>query len=167
MKLSAKTISYCAILIALSVLLRKFLTIPLPAGVLNFGGFPIILAGLMMGPAAGALTGALSDIAGAAIAPHGPYIPFFTITSAITGIIPPVIVKFFPQKDRSSFPAALAAAGAAQIATKILMIPFIMQFCFGIPAEIYMVKSIAAEIIHIPAYAFFSHEIIKALNRRK
>ena len=166
MKLSSRIISYCAILIAISILLRKFLTIPLPIGILNFGGFPIILAGLMLGPVAGGITGALSDIIGATLAPHGPYIPFFTITSALTGIIPPLAMRIFSKNASNSFGIILISISIAQIITKIFMIPFIMEFCFGIPYQIYIFKSLAVEVVHIPIYAFFAHAILKSLNRR-
>ena len=80
MKLNAKLIVNMAMLIALSIILKRFMTIPLPIGILNFGGFPIIFAGFFLGPYAGAITGILSDITGYIAFPRGPYIPIFTIS---------------------------------------------------------------------------------------
>lgn len=48
---------------------------------------PIAWASMLLGPIAGALTGAIGDIIGWMINPVGPYFPGFTISGFVTGII--------------------------------------------------------------------------------
>jgi len=63
---------------------------------LSFGEVPIILAGLLFGPAAGGAVGALADLIGYPINPFGgPYFPPLTLTSALHGILPPLIIRLY------------------------------------------------------------------------
>lgn len=160
MKLSVKTIVYSALLIALSVLLRRVLTVPLPVGILNFGGFPVVFAGLLMGPASGALVGGVSDVISAFLFPKGPYVPFFTITSMLTGIIPPLTITLMKQKNEATFISILIAVTLAQSITKLLLIPQIMFWCFGITPAITLFKGAIMELFHIPLYAVLSRSLL-------
>ena len=140
MKLNAKMMVNMAMLISLSIILKRFMTIPLPVGILNFGGFPIIFSGLFLGPYAGAITGILSDITGYLVFPRGPYIPIFTITSMLTGLLPPLIIILLRKKDNASFLSIFIAILITQSLTKLFIIPLTMQFCFGIPFFIFFTK---------------------------
>ena len=163
MKLNAKLIVNMAMLIALSIILKRFMTIPLPVGILNFGGFPIIFSGLFLGPYAGAITGILSDITGYMIFPRGPYIPIFTITSMLIGLLPPLIITLIKKRHNVSFLSILIAIMIPQSLTKLFIIPLTMQFCFGIPFFISFTKCLITELIHIPIYSFFSYSILKKI----
>ena len=164
MKLNVRTMVNVAMLTALSVILKRFLTIPLPVGILNFGGFPIIFAGLFLGPYAGAVTGALSDITGAIMFPHGPYIPIFTITSMLTGALPPLIILLLKRKENATFLSILIAILIPQVLTKLIIIPLTMQFCFGIPFFVSLIKASITETIHIPMYSLFAYSILNKIN---
>lgn len=163
MKLNAKMMVNMAMLISLSIILKRFMTIPLPVGILNFGGFPIIFSGLFLGPYAGAITGILSDITGYLVFPRGPYIPIFTITSMLTGLLPPLIIILLRKKDNASFLSIFIAILITQSLTKLFIIPLTMQFCFGIPFFISFTKCLIAEAIHVPIYSFFSYSILKKI----
>ena len=155
MKLNAKLIVNMAMLIALSIILKRFMTIPLPIGILNFGGFPIIFSG--------AITGILSDITGYMIFPRGPYIPIFTITSMLIGLLPPLIITLIKKRHNVSFLSILIAIMIPQSLTKLFIIPLTMQFFFGIPFFISFTKCLITELIHIPIYSFFSYSILKKI----
>ena len=74
-----------ALLTAVQIVLSRFLSIPLWNIKIGFGFLPIMLAGILYGPLAGALVGGLSDFIGAILFPIGPYFPGFTLTAAISG----------------------------------------------------------------------------------
>ena len=74
-----------ALLTAVQIVLSRFLSIPLWNIKIGFGFMPIMLAGILYGPLAGALVGGLSDFIGAILFPIGPYFPGFTLTAAISG----------------------------------------------------------------------------------
>lgn len=101
-KLSIKTLCRVAILIALEIVLSRFLSFSTMEVKIGFGFVPIALCGFMFGPAIAALAGALADFLGAILFPIGAYFPGFTLTAALTGLCFGLFlhnenVKFFPQ----------------------------------------------------------------------
>jgi ECF transporter S component (folate family) len=97
-KFSTETLVRVGLLTALSLVLKIVLEVYVPlAGIpslrINFTSVPIMISGILCGPLAGFVTGALSDLLGFAIKPAGPYFPGFTLSSALTGMIPGLIYK--------------------------------------------------------------------------
>ena len=95
-----------ALLAALSVILARILGFqPLPYLRLSFEDLPIILAGILFGPAAGALTGAVADLAGGLLSKYG-INPVFTVgpvaMGLASGLLRGLIVK------RLNYPRLLA-----------------------------------------------------------
>ncbi len=160
MKFPTRVLVYMAVLVACSVILRRILTVPLPIGILNFGGFPVVFAGLLLGPYAGAMVGAVSDILGCFLFPRGPYLPYFTITSMLTGCLAPLVIKYLGMQKNTPFWAILLSVAVAQGVTKMLLIPVIMQHSFGIPFVYTFIKGSVMELIHIPLYAVLSRSIL-------
>ena len=80
-----------AMLLALRVVLGMFAnaTLPMFGGTVKISGafLPIAICGAMFGPIPAALVGALGDVISFLIAPGGAYIPGFTISGALTGLI--------------------------------------------------------------------------------
>ena len=102
-KLSTETLVRAGLLTALSLVLKIVLEVYVPlAGIpslrINFTSVPIMISGILCGPFAGFATGALSDLLGFAIKPAGPYFPGFTLSSALTGLIPGLIYKYLNKK---------------------------------------------------------------------
>lgn len=92
-----------SLLTATSVLLKSIFEVYIPlAGLpalrINLTSVPIILSGIICGPLAGLLTGTLSDILCFIIKPSGPYFLGFTLTCALTGLIPGLIFKYLKKK---------------------------------------------------------------------
>lgn len=97
---STKTLTSLSFLVAVSIVLARILgfIIPVagfPALKINFSTIPLILAGILYGPIAGFLAGAISDIIGYMINPQGGmFFPGFTLSAALTGMIPGLVYKF-------------------------------------------------------------------------
>lgn len=69
MKFSARTAANLGLLTAVSIVLTRFFGVMLPiAGAnalrLSFGEAPVMLAGVLFGPASGALAGVAADLVG-------------------------------------------------------------------------------------------------------
>ena len=80
-------LTVAAMLIALATVFG-FFKVPINQFVeFRFGFLPISAAGMLFGPAVGALVGALSDIVGYFAKPTGPFFPGFTISSAVAGVL--------------------------------------------------------------------------------
>lgn len=96
-----RKMAYTGLFIAISVILTRFFAgniniLGIPALRLSFGEVPIMLSGILLGPVYGAACGALSDIIGYSINPvGGPYFPGFTLTAALTGLIPGLMAKYY------------------------------------------------------------------------
>lgn len=61
----------------------------LPALRIGFGGLPITMAGILFGPLVGGIVGVVADLIGFMMNPMGgTYFPGFTLSAALTGIIP-------------------------------------------------------------------------------
>ena len=76
MRLTTRNAANLGLLTAISIVLTRIFGVVVPvAGVgalrLSFGEIPIILAGVLFGPAGGALTGLASDLIGYIINSHG------------------------------------------------------------------------------------------------
>lgn len=97
-KFSSLTIVRAGLFIAMSLVLKVVfeLYIPLagiPALRINFASIPLMLSGIILGPAAGFIAGASADIINFIVKPGGPFFPGFTLVSALSGFIPGLIYK--------------------------------------------------------------------------
>ncbi len=90
---NTKTITVIGMLTAVSVILG-YLKIPVTSLIeIRFTNLPIAVGGALLGPVAGGLVGALSDIVQYLAKPTGPFFPGFTISSCVTGIIFGLVLK--------------------------------------------------------------------------
>ncbi len=98
-KFTALTIVRAGLFIAMSLVLKVIFEIYIPLGGIpalriNFASIPIMLSGIILGPAMGFCTGAAADLINFAIKPGGPFFPGFTLVSALSGFIPGFIFKY-------------------------------------------------------------------------
>lgn len=167
-KMTSTKITYYALLIALNVVLTRVGSIRIGGGGteivrIGFGGFPVIFAGITFGPIAGGIVGAVGDIVGMIVSPMGPYMPHFTLTAALTGIIPGLIMLNCKDKTcKTSFIRLVFAIGIGQIATTIILVPYFMNILFDIPYEVSLPSRLISQAITIPLY---SYAIKLMLNR--
>lgn len=92
-KLSTSSIVIAGLMAAISIILTRFLSIMIAGDTvrLSFGEMPIELAGILLGPVVGALTGIVADLAGFMMRTTGGYFPGFTLSAALAGLIPGLI----------------------------------------------------------------------------
>jgi len=165
----ARRLAYLGLLVALAVVLTRVASVRIAImgveGVrLGFGHFPVILAGILFGPLAGAAAGALADVVGFAVSPMGAYMPHFTFAWALTGALPALALKVFAP-NRS--PAALgvgrlfAAIAFGQLISSVLLIPYFLELLFALPWEATFPPKIVSEAITIPAYAVLMHLLLR------
>jgi ECF transporter S component (folate family) len=97
--MKTKNLIILSLFSAISIVLTRFLAFYIPFFGSNdvrisLGDVPIMLAGLIFGPIAGALTGAVSDVIGATMFPAGPFFPGFTLSAMLAGAIPGLLQPF-------------------------------------------------------------------------
>lgn len=84
-KSMVQKLAHVGLLVALEVVLTRFLSINTLSIRIGFGFLPMALAGMLYGPLWGAVTGGLADFLGAILFPTGPYFPGFTLTAMLMG----------------------------------------------------------------------------------
>ena len=166
-KISTRDIAYYGLLVALNIVLTRVGSIRIGGGGvelvrIGFGGYPVIFAGIVFGPVAGGIVGAIGDIIGHFISPMGPYMPHFTMTAALTGILPGIVIMLFKdEKSKKSFWKLIVAIAVGQIATSIFMVPYFMQTLFSVP----MITTVPGRaIFHIPLYAYVTKILVNRLS---
>lgn len=102
-KFTSLTIVRAGLFIAMSLVLKVVFEIYIPlAGIpalrINFASIPLMLSGIVLGPATGFIAGAAADIINFMAKPGGPFFPGFTLVSALSGFIPGLIYKYL-KKD--------------------------------------------------------------------
>jgi len=167
MKISSHKITTMGLFMALSIILTRIASLRIAIGGvegirIGLGKLPIVLGGIVFGPLSGGLMGALSDLIGYFINPIGVYMPHFTLTSALTGMIP-VLVLGLLKKRQHPEPLALGiAVTSGHIIVSLWMVPYFLNQLFGIPWAILMPARLVAAPINVLIYVY----IIKLLLKR-
>jgi len=86
-KKSIRTICQVALLIALEIVLNRMLSFNTPIFKIGISCIPIIICGIAFGPAWAAVVAAVADVLGATIFPIGAFIPGFTLSAILKGLI--------------------------------------------------------------------------------
>lgn len=153
-------------LIALSIILTRITSLRIAIGGvegirIGLGKLPIILGGIIFGPLAGGLIGAFSDLLGYFINPIGVYMPHFTLTSALTGIIPVTILILMRKKDEPNVFDLGISITAGQVVTSLVLVPYFLHLLFGLSWKVLLPPRIVAEPIQVFIYTYTINIILK------
>jgi ECF transporter S component (folate family) len=165
----AQRLTYLAVFIALNVVLARIASVRLVfAGVegirIGLGGLPVIMAGVLWGPVAGGIVGAMGDMIGYFLNPAGPYMPHFTLSAALTGVIPALVLRILGREKSPGPGALMLAILVGQTITSLILVPYFLQTLFGIPWRPLLVARVVSQAINIPAYAFIIHTLVRRLG---
>jgi len=167
MKISSHKITNMGFLIALSILLTRIASVRIAIGGvegirIGLGKFPVVLGGILFGPLAGGLIGGFSDLLGYIINPIGAYMPHFTLTSALIGVIPVVVLRLLKRTEGIKTIELGVSIAMGHIITSLIMIPYFLHTIFGIPWVVLMPARLIAAPFNILIYTY----IIKILLKR-
>lgn len=95
-----KKIILTAMLLAMLIILSRFLSIKTPITKISFAFIPTMLCAIWLGPKWTVLLNVLGDVIGATLFPTGPYFVGYTISTAIAGLIYGLLLY---KKDKDSF----------------------------------------------------------------
>ncbi len=95
-----KKIIITAILLAMLIILSRFLSIKTPILKISFAFVPTMLCAIWLGPKWTVLLNVLGDVIGATLFPTGPYFIGYTISTAIAGLIYGLLIY---KKEINSF----------------------------------------------------------------
>ena len=152
-KASTARLVTLGLLLAMEIILTRFLSINTPILRLGFGFLPIAIAGILYGPLWAGLTYALGDIIGAHLFPTGAFFPGFTLTAFLTGLVFGLILH----GHEVTWKRSLVAAAIVVLVMDLLLNTYwlsilmgkgflallptrIMKVAFGIPVETALIK---------------------------
>lgn len=96
---NVKTLVFMALLVAMHLVLTRVFVIDLGAYRITIGSVCTILAGLWMGPAAGAVCGLASDIIGCFIKGFA-INPLITVAAILWGVVPALMKSMYANKEK-------------------------------------------------------------------
>ena len=82
-----KKIVLASIMLAILIVLSRFVSIKTQILVISVSFIPIMLSSLWLGPKYSTIIALLGDLLGAILFPFGPYFPGFTLSSALSGLV--------------------------------------------------------------------------------
>lgn len=85
-RFSTQQLVFMAVLVAMNIILSRFLSIAAWNLKIGFAFLPVVVAAIYMGPLQAAIVGALGDLLGATMFPIGAYFPGFTVTAFLVGL---------------------------------------------------------------------------------
>ena len=93
---NTRTMTLLGMMIAITIVLTRYLAVPIGGAIrFSMGSVCTIMTGIWFGPMAGALAGGLADVIGLMISPAGgQWIPLITVSAAVWGVIPAVLLGF-------------------------------------------------------------------------
>lgn len=117
-----------AMLVAVQIILSRFLSLSLWNLKLGFSFLPIALAGILLGPLGAGLVGLVSDVVGAILFPIGTFFPGFSLTAFLVGFG----YGFFLQKEQGIRQIILAVLFSEIVGTLLLNTLWV-SLLYGVP----------------------------------
>ena len=166
-KFKLSTIPVVAFLMALEMILTRFLSINTPILRIGFGFVPVALTGIMYGPWWAGAAYAAGDIIGAILFPTtGPYFPGFTLTAFLTGVVFGLFLHNKPVTWKTVLPASLIVCLGLNMILDTFWLYIIMgQGVWGmLPARI--LKPFIMIPLHIIVIPFLWNRIKSVVTNR-
>ena len=123
-----KKLSTLAILVAMHIILSRFLSYSVWNMKIGFDFLPVSVAAVLYGPIGAAVVGGLGDFIGAILFPIGPYFPGYTLSAALSGA---VLGLFLHREQRLT--RVLGAVAVNQWIISLLLTSFWISFTNLVP----------------------------------
>ncbi|MEA4870544.1 MAG: folate family ECF transporter S component [Christensenella sp.] len=159
--ITPKRLSLMAMLIALQIVLSKFLMLQLTDSIrLSIDSVPILLGGIWFGPVAGGIIGTLADLLGTILFPTaGAYYPPLTIAFLLIGVVAGLLAKIARVKNALLRMACIVIP--AEIVGSYLFKSFALSGLIGLPFS----TLLAARILPVGAIMIVNTMLVTLLHR--
>lgn len=167
-KISTKNILLLALFAAISIILTRFLSFYLPIVAVNtvrisLGNIPIVLAGLLLGPIAGAATGIVADVVGTTMFSAFGYFPGFTLSAAIVGFLPGVLKLAFKNLDKYS--NILIIVFITELITSMGLNTLWVSMLTDVNYFVLLIPRAGITLIMMLLYSWIIYILLKRLNK--
>lgn len=140
--LKTKNLAFIALLIAMNVVLSRFLSFNVWNLKIGFTFISLIFAAYFTGPIGAAVVGGAGDLIGALMFPIGAYFPGFTLTAVLEGIC----FGFFIYK-KASFPKICISVALNEIIGGLLMNTFWISVLYGSEFKAIFITRLITQIL--------------------
>ena len=127
-RISTKNLVIMAVLIAVEIVLSRFLSISAWNTKIGFAFVPVVIAAVLLGPVYAGIVGAVADLLGAVLFPIGAYFPGFTLTAFLTGLV----YGLFLHKEQT-IPRVIGAVAINQGILSLFLNTFWISVLYGSP----------------------------------
>lgn len=149
---SVKTLVFMALLVALNLILTRIISLDLGPFRVTIGPVCTIMAGLWLGPVAGATCGFCADIIGALLKGYA-INPFITMSAMVWGIIPALMKYFYRNRSKGIKIAILAVSIAlSSISATLLLNTIGLVLINGYSLAAILPGRILQLVFNIPMY---------------
>ena len=149
-----------AILVAMEIVLSRFLSINAWNIKIGFNFVPVVIAAMLYGPIGGAVVAALGDLLGALLFPIGAFFPGFTLTACLTGLV----FGFFLHKSQT-LPRIGGAVLINQGILSLCLNTLWISILYGSPYGPLFVTRIVQTLILIAVQGVTIYAIAKVMPR--
>ncbi len=145
-----------ALLIALSVVLSKLLSINLAFLRIGFGFLPVAILAILFGPIWAGFASAIADVLGAILFPTGAFFPGFTVSAFLTGLIFGLILY----KKEINWARSFISSALVCLLVNLLLNTYWLTFFISSEYMVLLASRAIKELVAIPIMAV----IIKLTN---
>ncbi len=162
-----KKIILSGILLALLIVLSRFISIKTQLVVISFSFIPIMMSAILLGPKYSMLIAGLGDLVGALLFPFGSYFPGFTLSAILTGLIYGIFLYNKDFKDISDvkFIIKLVISSVLVLSVvNVLITPIWLHMLFGKAYIAIVISRIVVQLIMLPIQIVTIFALVKSLK---
>ena len=164
-KFDTRTLCTLSMLIAVSIVLSRLLGFYATESLrVSFEYFPIILAGIIFGPIAGAVVGGLSDLLGSVLFSGMGFFPPLIVGPIMAGLLSGLLARYFFRNKLDLWWKYIALAMTVDLLCNLLWGTFALSLKFGTPFLPYLVIRAPLKICIAIVDAHLVFAIHKALR---
>lgn len=156
-----KKLTYASILAALAIAINLTNYLPIPR--LYLGYIPLMVAGFLLGPFFGAAAGIVTDLVGYSLT-GGAFLPIFTLTSALAGLIPGLFSYLFVKEHNLKLWQGFVSVLTVQLIVLPLNLYGVVTF-FGKALGVIFMPRLILAIIMVPVFTVCVTAIVKLYYR--
>ncbi len=148
-----KKIILSGILLALLIVLNRFISIKTPLLVISFSFVPIMMSSIWLGPKYSTIIAALGDFIGAILFPFGTYFPGFTLSAGLSGLIYGVFLykKQEEEVSNSKFILKLIISNVLVLGIiEIFVVSIWLNIMYGKAYLVVVSTRVLAQVIMLP-----------------
>lgn len=141
-----RIITHMALLIALEIILSRFLSLSTPIAKISFAFIPLAICGILYGPVYAGVVGGLSDIIGVALFPNGIYFPGFTLSAVLSG----AIYGFCLKNGNNNYVNLVVAVVINRILISLCLTTFWLTLLTNVSFDVIISARVIQNIVMLP-----------------